>query len=783
VYRLSAPLHFGPEDSGKQGHQVIWQAHAGATPILSGATQITGWTQSDVAKNIWRAAVPEGLRTRQLYIDGKRIPVAQGAPPVALSGNPDGYEATDATYATWRNPSQLEFVYPGGVGAWTEPRCPVGDVSGSHITMAQPCWTNITRRPNVSLPALPPFNMSTSVAPSRIENAYELMQPGQYYLDSSEHALFYRAPAGRDLTQADVEAPQLERLLVGEGTLDAPVHDLVFSGLTFAYATWNLPSTRVGFAEVQANLTITADLDEPYQATCQFSMPAGTCPFGAYTREPGNVSWHAADHVQFVRNKFQHLGAAGLVFEYGSHANRIEGNIFEDISGNGVQLGDANDAHPEDVMADEREILTGNVIANNVVRNVGVEYHGAVGILLFVSRNTTIQNNEIHDVPYTAISSGALAGHADVPENPDTTTNVNADNDISGNVIYHYMTLLNDGGAIYLEGHQHETLRNPDGSVDADTNYAHGLHAVGNVAYHQGGTGNAYYNDIGSQWLTWSNNVQWQASSANGGCLPVGHLRFIGNYHSDPVAEFGCGAPIDTHYADNTVIPRLPLAADLPPSLLGAAGLTADFHSITEAEPPQLEYAQPNSGRARRETRVLVGGSGFGPSATVTWNGLAATSLELLSSNFLIASAPAGAELAKLTIVTAGGTARLLINDTDPAIAYSGAWTNGRDYGNYQDDTQHVAEENGAAFSYRFEGAGIEFISAQDTNRGEVDVFIDNELVTVASCFATSLSTRQVCARVQGLPAGSHTLKVVKRSGRYLTLDALHVLDSDGDPG
>ena len=39
-----------------------------------------------------------------------------------------------------------------GLGQWTEPRCPVASISGTTITMAQPCWDNSTKRvifPNI----------------------------------------------------------------------------------------------------------------------------------------------------------------------------------------------------------------------------------------------------------------------------------------------------------------------------------------------------------------------------------------------------------------------------------------------------------------------------------------------------------------------------------------------------------------------------------------------------------------------------------------------------------
>jgi parallel beta-helix repeat protein len=658
VYRLTEPLRFSSADSGRPEHAIEWRAQPGARPILSGGRRVTGWVLADADQHLWRAAVPASLRTRQLYIDGKRLPIAQGAPPIELTGQSWGYIAADETLARWRNPRALEFVYPGGNGDWTESRCRVGAVISRDVLMSQPCWNNITQRPALHPPAYDSYNMSVSTTPARIENAFELLQLGQWYLDRAEPALYLRS-ADIDPNRADVEVPVLEQLLVGDGTLDEPVHDLRFRGLTFAYATWHAPSTELGFAEIQANITLTSGVGEPPQGTCKLSEPPGTCPFGANTRALGNVSWRAARNIELVRDRFEHLGATALVFEYGSQSNRIEGNTFSDVSGGGISLGNTDDPHPSDVGADDREINAHNVIANNVIHDIGVEYPGAVGIMLFVTQDSEVRNNDLHDLPYTAISSGAIGGHASVPEAPDTNTNVNADNRITNNLIYRYMLQLNDGGAIYLEGHQHETVRAADGSIDKAASYAHGLLLSGNVAYHQVGSGNAFYDDIGSQWLRWVANVQWDAPAANGGCVPVGHFEFIGNYHSDGLENFGCGAPLDTFYAGNVRIPREPLARDLPPSILSAAGLEPAFRDLLATQAPQLAYVMPHSGTAARDTQVLIAGSGFDAGTEVRWGDRPARSVNRLSASFLVATAPELAELSELEVRTAAGSVRM----------------------------------------------------------------------------------------------------------------------------
>src|SRR5581483_10255131 len=130
---------------------------------------------------------------------------------------------------------------------WTEPRCPIHSISGTAITMAQPCWDNSTKRvmlPNGARTANLVGPMSVGKRPEYVENAYELLgTPGQFYFDRPAHTIYYVPRTGEDLTKADVEVPALETLIGGHGTETAPIHNIIFSGLQFSYATWLFPSS------------------------------------------------------------------------------------------------------------------------------------------------------------------------------------------------------------------------------------------------------------------------------------------------------------------------------------------------------------------------------------------------------------------------------------------------------------------------------------------------------------------------------------------------------------
>ena len=491
VYRLTRPLQLNRKDSGTNGHSIIWSAAAGAHPIISGGLRVTGWKQTTKAKNIWSAPVPAYLRTRQLYVNGNRAELAFGSAPVSLKRIWSGYIASSSIMSRWRNPTNIDFVYSNQLGDNVEPRCPVGTIAGRVITMAQPCWNNSNNRQH----NLVGFSILTN--PTYIENAYELLdQGGEFYLDSSAHRLYYIPRKGQNMRTANVMAPELQTLVSGRGKPGHPIHNIVFSGLQFSYATWMQPSTPTGFSEVQANYTITGADGYATQGLCKLARH-GTCPYGAWTKEPGNVQFAYDRNISLLNDRFVHLGAAGLDLDNGSQNSRVEDSVFTDISGNGVEIGGVN--LPE--AAPSSQTLNVRVVDNHLY-GLPVEYHGGVALLLGYAANTTISHNQIDHTPYIAISTG-WGGWLDKILLP-SVANYSHDNAISNNLIYDYMQTLSDGGGVYTQG-------------ITGTSMANGQKVTGNVIHGQLDWGSALKADDGGAYITYSGNVLYDNTYDWGG--------------------------------------------------------------------------------------------------------------------------------------------------------------------------------------------------------------------------------------------------------------------------
>ncbi|MEY4488610.1 MAG: hypothetical protein RIQ79_1118, partial [Verrucomicrobiota bacterium] len=161
-------------------------------------------------------------------------------------------------------------------------------------------------------------------------------------------------------------------------------------------------------------------------------------------RPPGAVHLLAAQHIRFERCRFEHLASAGLDAEHGLRDLVVEGNVFRDIAGNGLQLGKFQDGGIETHLpynpADDREVSARLRIANNLVTDCANEDWGCLGIAVGYVRESVIEHNDLSDLPYSGISLGWGWTYL---------TTAQRDNRVHANRITRFGQKLYDFGGIY----------------------------------------------------------------------------------------------------------------------------------------------------------------------------------------------------------------------------------------------------------------------------------------------------------------------------------------------
>ncbi|QJD86960.1 Ig-like domain-containing protein [Cohnella herbarum] len=121
---------------------------------------------------------------------------------------------------------------------------------------------------------------------------------------------------------------------------------------------------------------------------------------------------------------------------------------------------------------------------------------------------------------------------------------------------------------------------------------------------------------------------------------------------------------------------------------------------------------------------------------------------------------------------------RGMYNDSDPFIAYTGNWdvSTGRSGDTYRTDV-HYSMTNGDSAEFTFSGSEIQFITETASNQGEIEVYVDGVSQGTVNTYSPTRMTNQVVFAKQGLsPDGTHTIKLVKKNGAYMLVDAFKVV-------
>lgn len=469
TYWVSKPIEFTAADSGQNGFDIIYRAAENESPIFSGGINVSGWERLPDSQ-LWKTVLADVKIFRQLYVNGVRAQRAASRETIRgihwAAGNhssSDGIVISSAEMPDLARPQDLELHWVAG---WRDIRLPVQGMEKradrQRIWLRQPWYAyalSMGQNSDAYHHVIPAYDN-----PFYVENALELLdEPGEWYFNPDTHELFYMPRDGEDMNTAGVVIPQTQTLLEIKGDgVGREVHNLAFDGLSFEYAGWTRASERGTFGiQAQDLMASPGSCDE-----CQEMTPA-------------HIQLDFARSIRFERCRFEHLGAAGLHLNNDVSDVTVQGNLFHDISDGAIIVGHWQHAYIEDPLLEKATL--NNLIANNLIVNVGVEYWGSPAITAFYVDHLHLTHNEISNVPYSGISLGW--GWSAVPNSQTARNNL-----VAYNLITDVMQHASDGGGIYTLGQQPETV--VEGNV------------IRRVKDHA-----CLYPDDGSAFITLSNNV------------------------------------------------------------------------------------------------------------------------------------------------------------------------------------------------------------------------------------------------------------------------------------
>jgi hypothetical protein len=463
TYALDAPFQVTPEDGGTAASPSSIEAAPNERPVLSGGIAVKGWRKLQAKVNglpdaagghVWVAPAPlfngRPLEFRQLWVKGGKAVRAR---------TPNGDQCEQLL--GWDRKNYIASI-PGKMLPTT------GD--GAEMILQQQWEIAILRiermevtggvaqvgffQPESKLefehpwpqPILPPqgggaFFLTNSIA--------FLDSPGEWFEDLRSGQVYYWPREGEEMASAEAIAPALETVMTVQGTLDQPVSHLTFKNISFAHSTWMQPS-RTGHVPIQAGMPMTDSYGIRPKGTPDHP---GLDNQNWISRLPAAVTVQNANNIHFERCRFEHTAASGLDFVSGTHDDLIEGCLFRDIGGNGLQMASFQEGPIENHVpynpSDQRVVSQKERIANNLVTDAANEDWGCVGICVGYGREITIEHNEVNNVSYTGISLGW--GWTKLP-------NIMRDNRIHANRLDHVATRMCDTAGIYTLSNQPGTL-------------------------------------------------------------------------------------------------------------------------------------------------------------------------------------------------------------------------------------------------------------------------------------------------------------------------------------
>ncbi|MBK8474966.1 MAG: PDZ domain-containing protein [Opitutaceae bacterium] len=390
TYYLCSPLVFTAEDSGTKASPIVFRNYEGEQPVISGGQRLLDLDWQPSAKGAFRAQVPADLQTEELFVNGERQVLAR-YPNFDPNVQYFGGCAADA-------------ISPERVAHWSDP------TGGYFHAMHPALWGDFTWR-IVGKNEKGELNLEGGWQNNRggaaheqirfVEDVFEeLDAPGEWFLDSKTHTLYFHPPVGLALRTAVIEATRLRTLIEFRGDEKNPVRWITLRGLVFRHAARTVMDTREPL--LRSDWAI-------YRGGAVFFNGAEDC-----TLEDGFIDQVGGNAV-FVSNYNRRIairgtriagaGASGICFVGDPRAARSPLFNYDQ-----VQPLDAIDRTPGP--------RTNNYPADCLVGDCLITQTGRVekqtaGIQIDLAQDITVRHCSIYDLPRAGINigDGCWGGH------------------------------------------------------------------------------------------------------------------------------------------------------------------------------------------------------------------------------------------------------------------------------------------------------------------------------------------------------------------------------------
>jgi hypothetical protein len=390
TYYLTAPLVFTAQDSGTKDDPVVFRNYWDEQPVINGGVRLENLDWKPFREGILQAQVPADLQTEEIFINGERQILARYPNFDPKAKYFDGFAAdaiSEQRAARWTDPAggYYHAMHPAFWGDFTW-RITGKDASGK--PQLEGGWQN-----NRGAAAHEQVRF--------VENIFEeLDAPGEWFLNSKTHTLYFHPPAGLDLKHAVVEATNMRTLVEFRGDEAHPVKWITLRGLTFRQAARTVMDNREPL--LRSDWTI-------YRGGAVFFNGAEDCALeDSFIDQVGGNAVFVNNYNRRVTirgTQIAKAGASGICFVGDPQAARSPMfNYYhvQDLDKIDRTPGPKTSNYPADCLVEDCLIhLTGRVEKQTA------------GVEIDLAQSITVRHCSIYDMPRAGINigDGCWGGH------------------------------------------------------------------------------------------------------------------------------------------------------------------------------------------------------------------------------------------------------------------------------------------------------------------------------------------------------------------------------------
>ncbi|AEI50413.1 PDZ domain-containing protein [Runella slithyformis] len=357
--------------------------------VISGGKSVK-LTWKPFQKGIYQAVVPNDLSFEQLFINGRKLPLAR-YPNYDAGARVFHGTAADAISAervkTWKNPAG-GYVHALHAGEWGGFHYVIKGKNDKGELTLEGGWQN-----NRPAPMHKQYRF--------VENIREeLDAPGEWFFDRPTRTLYFFPPQNINLSTALVEVSALKNTIELRGTTEKPLCNVRLKNLHFAqnersFMETKEPLVRSDWTFYRGGAVLFEGTENCRITDCQFSNLGGNAVVISNYNRHDTVS---GCHIH-------HIGASAVAFIGDPKAVRSPSFRYE-LSIPYEQLdktpGPQSNNYPQEC-----------TVTNNLIHDMGQLEKQATGVQIELSSSITVSQNSIYNTPRAGINigDGAWGGH------------------------------------------------------------------------------------------------------------------------------------------------------------------------------------------------------------------------------------------------------------------------------------------------------------------------------------------------------------------------------------